>query len=121
MSTLFEQYLALKKTQSAQAVHQATPSMDTLPSTGEVLDRIFQEYLADLNRRTLQGLLGAANPTMLAQVQGAQTRIDKTWADCLAGRATLESFRGVVAQWHKVVIALFTPPQAQGVSQERLF
>lgn len=124
MNTSFEQYLALKKTQSTHSVPQATPSMDTLSVPPETLERIFQECLADLNRRTLQGLFGEANPAMLAQVNEAQARVDKTWQECLQGKASLESFKEAVARWYEAVVSLFsnTSPQAQGqrVEQGRL-
>lgn len=91
------------------------------PIPPETLEAIFQEVLEDLNRRTLEGLLGEANPAMLAQVNGAQARVDKFWQACLQGKASLENFREAVRQWHEAVVSLFTSPQAQRpLSQERL-
>lgn len=109
MSVLFEQYLGLKKGEVGKAEPQTA-----LPVQPEVLQKIFAECLDDLNRRCVQGLLGEANPNMLTPVQEAQTRVDTTWKDTLAGKATLETFREVVKDWHRAVIALFASPQAQG-------
>lgn len=102
---------------------QATPSQPIHSLSPETLESIFKEVLNDLNNRTLAGLLGEANPSMLAQVQETQARVDSIWKDCLQGKATLESFKEAVRVWHGAVIALFTPPQArwQKVGQERLF
>lgn len=108
--------------QKKKPVHQVTPSMDTLPITGEVLACIFQECLNDLNRRTLDGLLGEADPSKLDHAQETQARVDKTWADCLAGRASLETFRQAVVQWHGAVLALFSVGGTPRVPQTgRLF
>ncbi|HHT9117105.1 MAG TPA: hypothetical protein ACFYD1_00600, partial [Candidatus Hypogeohydataceae bacterium YC38] len=58
-------------------------------STPALLVAIFQETFDDLNRRCIQGLLWGANFSMLAQVQESQARIDKTWKECLEGKASL--------------------------------
>lgn len=122
MSILLEQYLALKEGESKKSVPPpCVTAEDTQAILPETLQTIFQKYLDDLNRRCVQGLLGKVNPSLLAHVQEAQARVDTTWADCLAGRASQETFRQAVGQWHGAVIALFTSPQAQvPLSQERL-
>ncbi|MDO8137456.1 MAG: hypothetical protein Q6354_07420 [Candidatus Brocadiales bacterium] len=102
-------YLELAKRIETEG--KTTTAIQSVPP--ETLESIFQEVLNDL--------LGEANPSMLAQEQEAKNHLDKIWADCLAGRASIEDFKKAVAQWHGAVISLFTSPQAQGsVSQERL-
>lgn len=110
-------YLELAK--RIETEEKATTATHPVPH--ETLETIFQETLNDLNRRTLDGLLGEADPSKLFRVQEAQARMDQVWKECLEGKAGLENFRQVVKQWHGAVIALFTSPQAQGtLSQERL-
>lgn len=113
MSILFEQYLALKKERPQETT---VSTQATQPISPETLERVFQECLDDLNRRTLEGLLGEASPSMLAQEQEAKDRLDKTWKECLEGRVTLEISKEAVSQWHKAVIKLFSrrPKAGQG-------
>lgn len=89
---------------------------DNAPIPFETLKSIFQETLSDLDRRCVEGLLGEADPSILAQEQEAKKHLDRVWKECLAGKASLDDFKEATRAWHKAVVALFSvhPSNAEG-------
>lgn len=123
MSTLFDQYLALKKGNPKDAT---PPILDTRPIPFETLENLYRARLDDLNRDYLEGCLGymsKAHPELLHEAHEAENRLNEVWIDATRGKAAMESFERALETWHRAYLACFEAysKRPQGVETGRLF